>query len=890
MRNSPGEQKGEAMQGGTASRGEGLPQALADHLSGTEEPILLTGPHGSGKTHTLRALSALLAGRGAPHVLATGASNGSALQLGQIPGGALVLFDDYELASSETLQAIARHIADGGNVVATVTEAHVDTGYGERMRRLYELFPDVQQKLERTRSIRLTPFTDSEIARIVHRASPDPLTSVTVEAIQQLSWGLPGAALTLLQLHRSGSLSSTPRPRITRTHTVDLHLAALHQPVRVAEAQLTSAQVAAAVVLSEVGPRSRSGIADVFGSSTQASLFDSGFLLPHPGAVELFGVPELYAAAVRNLTSTEVLSGIRQATAMHLLSQETLGIPMPDREAIFCSRVLSRHDARLTADPLLDEHHARFLQRIIDDLLCFGEGERARDLLLRLGTRGPGLSPVRRARLTTMLRDAHTGLQTLLVARPPRGNCDLPPIDPEERISQLALRARLSAEAGLPFEADPDLADGEDWADALLVIRRWNDSQPLAVDTPDLLRIARSHPRPEIALLAEQLLTTEAALNGVSYRSLDADTVEQRIGRIAIQSSEMLRDLLVTSIVASALVRFFAPGESADDRRIFDLVDRLPGASRHRIWLTHLFAARTALSCSDLARSASEWEGFAAHAPRFIAYRLQTFITQTGAMLSEKMTAPPSSRSYSAQLFRYFSGSLEALRTEAFAELPTPPGRTRLGASADRGEPAEIEELPYRRPIRAHLEALRTQNPAALMRTAEGLEANALPGPAAHALREARRIFLRRRASGSVAAADTRLAALAAATERSVPWYDAEALDDAPRERLTPRETVTAQLAAQGLSNRQIAERMRCSVRTVESHLAQARAKLGVASRDAMRAKLRSIEGGSGSGGAGAGIGAGGAASYAGGPEPHPARREPNRPPSARPSPYMRSA
>lgn len=888
MRHPRGKQKGDAMQRGTASHRDELPQALANHLSDTDEPVLLTGPHGSGKTHTLRALSALLTSTGTPHLVARGASNDSAPRLAQLPAGTLVLFDDYELASYETLQAIARHITDGGKVVATVTEAHVDTGYGERMRRLYELFPEAQQTLERTRSIRLAPFTDSEIANIVHRASPEPLTSVTVAAIQQLSWGLPGAALTLLQLHRSGSLSSTPRPRITRTHTVDMHLAALHQPVRVAEAQLSSEQVAAAVVLSEIGPRSRSGIADVFGATTQANLFDSGFLLPHPGSVEVFGVPELYAAAVRNLTSAEVLNGIRQSTAMHLLSQETLGIPMPDREAIFCARVLSRHDSSLTADPLLDEHHARFLQRIIDDLLCFGEGERARDLLLRLGNRGPALCPVRRARLTTMLRDAHTGLQTLLVSRTPQGNCELPPVDPEERISQLALRARLSAEAGLPFEADPDLDEG--WDDALLVIRRWNDSQPLASDAPELLRIARSHPRPEIALLAEQLLTSEAAINGVSYRSLGQDNVEQRIGRIAMQSSELLRDLLVTSLVAGALVRFFAPGKRDDDGRIHDLVDHLPGASRHRIWLTHLTAARTALLCSDLARAASEWEGFATHAPRFIAYRLQTLIAQTTATLSEELATQAPNRSYSAQLFRYFSGSFDALRPETFAELSPLSGRTRPSAAIDRSEAAQIEELPYRRIIRAHLEALRTQNPAALMRAAEALDTGGMPGPAAHALREARRIFLRRRASGSVAAADARLAALAAAIEQQVPWYDAGTVEDAPRERLTPREAVTAQLAAEGLSNRQIAERMRCSVRTVESHLAQARAKLGVANRDAMRAKLHGIDGGvGGAGSAGGGSGAGGAGGAVGA-ELRAVQRGPKRPPKPQQSPYMRSA
>lgn len=833
---------------GVTKHGERLPQALLGHLDSTAEPILVTGPHGSGKTYLLRSLSALLTGRDAPHVLVSGSSQDGLQRIEQMPPGALALFDDYELASYEVLQAMARHIADGGKVVATVTEAHIDTGYGERMRRLYELFPEVQPKLERTRSVRLEPFTDAQIARLEHRASSEPISSVTVEAIQQLSWGLPGAALTLLQLHRSGSLSSTPRPRITRTHTVDLHLAALHHPVRVAEAQLTSEQIAAAIVLSEIGPRSRSGIADVFGSSTQSRLFDSGFLLPHPRASELFGVPELYAAAVRNLTTADALGRLRRTTAMHLLSQEVLGIPLPDREAIFCARVLSRHDRSAVHDPLLEEHHARFLQRIIDDLICFGEGERARDLLLRLGTHGPGLCPVRRARLTTLLRDAHTGLQTLLVARPPRGNCDLPPTDPEERIAQLALRARLSAEAGLPFEADPDIVEDPEWTDALLVIRRWNDTHPLSVDIPDLLRIARSHPLPEIMLLAEQLLSLEAVCNGVRYREFDSDAVEKRIAHVAIHSSELLRDLLLTTIVAQSVIRFFAPAQIDDDPKLLDLVDRLPGASRHRIWLRHLFAARAALFCGDLTRSAVEWAGFSAHAPRFVAYRLHALIDRVGSMSTASDQELASTRSYCAQVLLYFSARFESVRAETFAEPEPATTRDRPGAP-DREGPPEIEELPHRKPIRAHLEALRAQNPAALMRAAERLEADAFLGSAASALQEARRIFLRRRASGSVAAADARLAALKAATERRVPWFDAGAIEGVPRERLTPRETTTAQLAAEGLSNREIAERMRCSVRTVESHLAQARAKLGVTSREAMRAKLWVQVGGDGVGG-----------------------------------------
>jgi len=51
------------------------------------------------------------------------------------------------------------------------------------------------------------------------------------------------------------------------------------------------------------------------------------------------------------------------------------------------------------------------------------------------------------------------------------------------------------------------------------------------------------------------------------------------------------------------------------------------------------------------------------------------------------------------------------------------------------------------------------------------------------------------------------------------------------RSALSPREQEVAALAAQGLMNRQIAERLVISERTVEAHIAHILAKLGLASR-----------------------------------------------------------
>jgi DNA-binding CsgD family transcriptional regulator len=58
------------------------------------------------------------------------------------------------------------------------------------------------------------------------------------------------------------------------------------------------------------------------------------------------------------------------------------------------------------------------------------------------------------------------------------------------------------------------------------------------------------------------------------------------------------------------------------------------------------------------------------------------------------------------------------------------------------------------------------------------------------------------------------------------------------RDALTSREREIAGLAAVGLSNQQIANRLYISVRTTENHLHSAFRKLGVATRSALRAAL----------------------------------------------------
>ncbi len=61
-----------------------------------------------------------------------------------------------------------------------------------------------------------------------------------------------------------------------------------------------------------------------------------------------------------------------------------------------------------------------------------------------------------------------------------------------------------------------------------------------------------------------------------------------------------------------------------------------------------------------------------------------------------------------------------------------------------------------------------------------------------------------------------------------------------PVAELTSREREIATLAAQGSSNKEIADALTVSVRTVETHLQRVYTKLGVSSRNGLAAVLRS--------------------------------------------------
>ncbi|MGO3153851.1 MAG: helix-turn-helix transcriptional regulator [Galactobacter sp.] len=132
-----------------------------------------------------------------------------------------------------------------------------------------------------------------------------------------------------------------------------------------------------------------------------------------------------------------------------------------------------------------------------------------------------------------------------------------------------------------------------------------------------------------------------------------------------------------------------------------------------------------------------------------------------------------------------------------------------------------------------HLRAAASGDPDELMKAGQALVSTGQTANARMAFIRARALFLGRRSVAKATAAGQSLSALegsgaVAAVPTRVPD---SAVPLGRASTLSERELEVAQLIAEGLTNVQIAQRLVLSVRTVESHVLQARAKLNVAKR-----------------------------------------------------------
>lgn len=127
---------------------------------------------------------------------------------------------------------------------------------------------------------------------------------------------------------------------------------------------------------------------------------------------------------------------------------------------------------------------------------------------------------------------------------------------------------------------------------------------------------------------------------------------------------------------------------------------------------------------------------------------------------------------------------------------------------------------------------------AALRSVSEGFEELGLALFAAEAAAQAAIAFRRSGREASARGAEARAWLLA----RRCPGVRTPALVELAAPELTPRQREIAQLAAAGLSNRQIAERLTLSVRTAANHLQAVYDRLGVNRRDEVALLLRELQ------------------------------------------------
>lgn len=136
-------------------------------------------------------------------------------------------------------------------------------------------------------------------------------------------------------------------------------------------------------------------------------------------------------------------------------------------------------------------------------------------------------------------------------------------------------------------------------------------------------------------------------------------------------------------------------------------------------------------------------------------------------------------------------------------------------------------EGPYPATCAAHLAALQGRDSAALLAVADGFAEMGMMLHAAEAAAQAATVLHDDRRSARSRAAGARAWALAERCQGA----RTPALADLRAPGLTPSEREIAELAAAGLTSREIAGRLTKSVRTVDNHLAHAYDKLGVHSR-----------------------------------------------------------
>ncbi|UOQ60843.1 helix-turn-helix transcriptional regulator [Leucobacter rhizosphaerae] len=713
-----------------------------------------------------------------------------------------LIVDELELADPPLLEALDAHVLSGGPLLSALDTGHWRSHHLLAGSEGSGLPPNAQRLLDTAHLMPIDPMDAHELETLLHSHSETAVDSDTVHTICALAEGRPQWALDLLTIARHGHLSSCPRPSISGVLFGAVPLPAARS-LSSAIGDISAELASMAVALADFESRDLSAVVELIGGEAAHQLLDLGVLIRTPGT-ELYSVPPFVGFSLHHRADPSEVSRIQNLIAGHLVTQEALGFPITAAEAAQCARVLGTWP--VATDGALSPVESRIIQRVAADLLAFDEGSAARTLLVRAGTTDHPEDPLHRTKSLIVLAGPAAGLRELDALSFPDGSSDA--------VAAAFLRAQLVAAVG----GHTDIATGPVTDDLAAVFRVWNTlgrgPNALSGDPGPIQSLGF----PELTNAARAFSVLDHVLAGVVPDGTWLATGED-IPLPTVEVSRQFEPLLATTLLAHTVVALLSGECASRSNELREAAGRLAPRAYHRRWIRHLEATGTALASGDLGRARLEWSGLQARAPRFIPVRLRDALDRIALAITEVSqdrtvgSTAPVGIEIERRIVSYLSGQIEHVPRRPFSAGPATP-------------------LPSLRLAEAHLAASEEQNPAELLRIAEELQRRELWTPAAFAYTEARAILLSRRASGGVRRCDARIAEFTARLRQRVRWHRPGDLPTSSRVRLTPRERSVARLAAQGMTNRQIAERLGCSARTVESHLAQARSKLGASSRD----------------------------------------------------------
>jgi DNA-binding CsgD family transcriptional regulator len=864
----------------TSGRGRGRPPAAGPRTAG----LLVTGPAGVGKTRLLAAARRRAEQAGVPVHWAVATAAAAGIPFGAfahlIPGDAagadltgLLTATTARLTGGSTPAAVAVddvHLLDPASA-ALVENLLVNTGVpvvltvrsgdgGTTATRAW--LRDMEQ-------VELSPLSEPEVAEVLAAALDGPVESALPAAIARLSQGNPllvrelvQAALAGTALRRQGGVWRMAGPLVaasTLPATIEARLERLAPAVRAAAELLALAEPIDAVLLERVLPPEL--IAALEEEKLLGEVGDGGGLrrvgLTHPlyGEALRASMPPMRARRHRRtLAEAAEVAGSagRQDRVRVALWRLDGGLPVDPRRLVEAARdAAGRLDhelaGRLAETAVAAGGGFEAGLALLPELPYQGRGEQALALADELARAVE--DPRDRIRLATARANVELVLGQVDQARRTLAGAAAQTADPAARLGlavQQAAQAFSTGHIALCVELGDEVLGRPDLDPAVLIQLATSRVRALACAgrTRDAIALAEQalgspdepasrpgagqrEPAPARLALVRMTLLQALAQDGQLQRAAAVGTAglaESRGGPAAALRAFWTHELGQVSLLA---------GHAGAARRwLRETLAVMPLAglpAAPQLWsLDGLTEAAALLGAADeAARQASRLR--AALPPGFVAPRCGGAVWAVAAA-GQLTDAQRLAVRYATMLTQVGSSLMAAWVLHDAARLGGAATVDRQLAGLARQCQGELVPA-----MAANAAALAARDPAALDRAASRFAGLGCHLYAAECATQAARLYRRAGRSGPALSA----AARAELHARQCGPVHTPLLAGSPvTDPLTAREREVAHLAARGITDRAIAERLHVSPRTVQSHLYRTYRKLGIGDRAALTAIL----------------------------------------------------